>query len=97
MSASPSMIGGKRGFWLLRIPPEHLGAHIYPDMLSLADAGDQLSDDEHLLNAALADRFTSTVTGFLDVVEAAKNYPCARNAWVEFLGEANPGRVQVAT
>ena len=49
------------------------------------------------LMSALADRFTSTVTGFLDLVEAAKHYPCARTAWIEFLGEANPGRVQVPT
>ncbi|HEX3301156.1 MAG TPA: NAD(P)H-dependent oxidoreductase, partial [Actinomycetota bacterium] len=31
MSASPSMAGGNRGLWALRIPLEHLGARIYPD------------------------------------------------------------------
>jgi NAD(P)H-dependent FMN reductase len=95
MSASPSMVGGNRGLWALRVPLEHLGAHIYPDMFSLADAGNQLSEDGRITEHALADRFTSTVTGFLELVEAAKNYPCARNAWIEFLGEADPGRVQV--
>lgn len=97
MSASPSMVGGNRGLWALRVPLEHLGAHIYPDMFSLADASHQLSPDGHLTSDALAQRFTSTVTGFLDLVEAAKHYPCARNAWIEFLGEAEPGRIQVAT
>lgn len=76
---------------------KNLGAHIYPDMFSPADAGRQLSAGGHLASDALADRFTSTVTGFLDLVEAAKHYPCARTAWIEFLGEADPGRVQVAT
>ena len=36
MSASPSMIGGNRGLWSLRMPLEHLGARIYPQMFSLA-------------------------------------------------------------
>ena len=36
LSASPSMAGGNRGLWALRVPFEHLGARIYPDMFSLA-------------------------------------------------------------
>ena len=38
MSASPSMAGGNRGPWALRVPFEHLGARLYPDMFSLARA-----------------------------------------------------------
>jgi NAD(P)H-dependent FMN reductase len=38
LSASPSMAGGNRGLWALRVPLEHLGARIYPDMFSLAQA-----------------------------------------------------------
>ena len=38
LSASPSMAGGNRGLWALRVPLEHLGARVYPDMLSLAQA-----------------------------------------------------------
>ena len=38
MSASPSMVGGNRGLWALRVPLEHLGARVYPDMFSLAQA-----------------------------------------------------------
>src|SRR5688572_16648207 len=34
MSASPAMAGGNRGLWSLRIPLEHLGARIYPDVLA---------------------------------------------------------------
>jgi chromate reductase, NAD(P)H dehydrogenase (quinone) len=36
LSASPSMTGGNRGLSALRIPLEHRGAHVYPDMFSLA-------------------------------------------------------------
>src|SRR5262249_17794943 len=38
MSASPSMGGGNRGLWSLRIPLEHLGSPVFPDMFSLAVA-----------------------------------------------------------
>ena len=38
ISASPSLAGGNRGLWSLRIPLEHLGARIFPDMFSLAMA-----------------------------------------------------------
>ena len=58
LSASPSMVGGNRGLWALRVPLEHLG--------------------------------------FLDLVEAAKHYPCAKKAWIEFLGEhPNPAADRV--
>src|SRR5262245_52652463 len=38
LSASPSMVGGNRGLWSLRVPLEHLGARVFPDMFSLAMA-----------------------------------------------------------
>lgn len=38
MSASPSMVGGNRGLWALRVPLEALGAFVYPEMFSLANA-----------------------------------------------------------
>jgi hypothetical protein len=34
----------------------------------------------------------STIGAFMDLVEAAKHYPCVKKAWVEFLGE-HPGSV----
>ncbi len=42
-------------------------------------------------------RFEDTITAFMNLVEAAKNYPCIKKEWVEFLGEQpNPvtGRVK---
>lgn len=38
LSASPSMVGGNRSLWSLRVPLEHLGVRVYPGMFSLAQA-----------------------------------------------------------
>ena len=86
LSASPSLAGGNRGLWSLRIPLEHLGTRVFPDMFSLAMAHKAFADDE-LADAALEQRFETTVASFLELVEAAKHYPCIKRAWVEFLGE----------
>src|SRR5438046_2168749 len=87
MSASPSMVGGNRGLWSLRIPLEHLGARVFPDMFSLAQAHQALAADGRIINAQLSDRFEQTIVAFMDLVEAAKHYPCAKKAWFEYLGE----------
>jgi NAD(P)H-dependent FMN reductase len=86
LSASPSLAGGNRGLWSLRIPLEHLGARVFPDMFSLAGAH-KAFDGERLADAALQARLEKTVDAFLDLAEAAKHYPCAKRAWVEFLGQ----------
>lgn len=86
LSASPSMVGGNRGLWALRMPLEHLGARIYPDMFSLAQAHKALSEGG-ITDAALQSRFEKNLQAFLSLAEAAKNYPCIKRAWVEFLGE----------
>ncbi|MEO8087514.1 MAG: NAD(P)H-dependent oxidoreductase [Bacteroidota bacterium] len=87
MSASPSMAGGNKALWSLRMPFEHLGARVFPDMFSLAMAHQAFSPEGALVNPVLAKRFEETIVGFMDLVEAAKNYPCMKKAWVEFLGE----------
>ena len=86
LSASPSMGGGNRGLWALRIPLEHLGARIFPDMFSLALAHKAFAG-ETIADARLQERFEQNLRAFLDLAEAAKNYPCIKKAWVEFLGE----------
>lgn len=87
LSASPSMVGGNRGLWSLRVPLEHLGARIYPDMFSLAQAHKALDDGGEIADERLQQRFDDTVANFLDLVEASTHYPCVKRAWVEFLGE----------
>lgn len=86
LSASPSMAGGNRGLWSLRIPLEHLGARVFPDMFSLSVAHKAFAGDT-IADPALQGRFEKTVQGFLSLAEAAKHYPCIKRAWVEFLGE----------
>jgi len=86
LSASPSMAGGNRGAWALRVPHEHLGARVYPDMSSLAQAH-QAFDASGMIGDQRFDRLERTVAQFMDLVEAAKYYSRARKAWVEFLGE----------
>ena len=81
------MVGGNRGVWALRVPFEHLGARIYPDMFSLARAHLALDGDGEIENEELRRRFQMTIASFMDLVEASKHYPCVKTAWVEYLGE----------
>lgn len=87
LSASPSMVGGNRGLWSLRVPLEHLGARVFPDMFSLAQAQQAFDGDGGLVNAQLADRLDKTIVAFMDLVEADTHYHCAKKAWFEYLGE----------
>jgi chromate reductase, NAD(P)H dehydrogenase (quinone) len=87
LSASPSMVGGNRSLWALRVPLEHLGARIYPDMFSLAQAHSAFEEEGQLGNIQLQQRLESLISAFMDLVEAAKHYPCIKSAWIEFLGE----------
>jgi chromate reductase, NAD(P)H dehydrogenase (quinone) len=87
MAASPAMAGGNRGLWSLRIPLEHLGTRVFPDMFSLAMAHQALNPDGEIINPTLADRFVNNIVAFISLAEAAKHYPCIKKAWVEFLGE----------
>ena len=87
LSASPSMAGGNRGLWALRVPLEHLGARVYPDMFSLAQAHTAFGGDGRIANQMLQKRLENTIECFLELVEAAKHYPALKKDWVEFLGE----------
>ena len=87
MSASPSMAGGNRALWSLRIPFEHLGARVYPNMFSLAMAHKAFSPEGDIADKTLQKRFEDNLIAFMSLVEASKNYPCIKKAWVEFLGE----------
>jgi len=86
LSASPSLAGGNRGLWALRVPLEHLGTRVFPDMFSLSMAHKAFAGDD-FADPALRVRFEKNVQGFLSLAEAAKHYPCIKRAWVEFLGE----------
>src|SRR5688572_3859127 len=87
MSASPSMAGGNRGLWSLRIPLEHLGARVYPDMFSLAQAHQAFNSEGRIADAKLQQRFDDTISCWMQSVEAAQHYPMMKTQWVELLGE----------
>jgi chromate reductase, NAD(P)H dehydrogenase (quinone) len=87
LSASPSMGGGNRGLWALRVPLEHLGARVYPDMFSLVQAHHSLGADGQFADEQLRARFESNIVNFMSLVEAATHYPCVKRAWIEYLGE----------
>jgi NAD(P)H-dependent FMN reductase len=87
LSASPSMAGGNRGLWALRQPLEHLGARIFPDMFSLAQAHKAFNSQGGIADTELGKRLELTIKAFMDLVEAAKHYPSVKKAWFEFLGE----------
>lgn len=93
LSASPSMVGGNRGLWALRVPLEHLGARVYPDMFSLGQAHEAFTEKGRLKNEVLQQRIETTIACFIDLVEAAKHYKTISKQWVEFLGEKPDARI----
>lgn len=100
LSASPSMAGGNRGLWALRVPLEHLGTRVYPDMFSLAQAHQAFDADGGIANATLQLRLESTLKCFMELVEAATHYRALEKQWIEFLGErpdAATDRVETAS
>ena len=100
LSASPSMAGGNRGLWSLRVPLEHLGARLYPDMFSLAQAHEAFDGAGRIKSPVLQERFERTIECFLELVEAATHYRPLKKLWVEHLGEhpsAATDRVEQAT
>jgi chromate reductase, NAD(P)H dehydrogenase (quinone) len=96
LSASHSMAGGNRGLWSLLIPLEHLGAHVFPDMFSLSQADKPFDAEGKISDEQLYQHFDSTIKAFMELAEAAKNYPCAKKKWFEFLGEqTNQNEIKV--
>lgn len=71
LSASPSMVGGNRALWALRVPLESQGVRLHPDMFSLAQAH-QAFDGAQLKDAKLQARLTALVTSFLRDVAALR-------------------------
>jgi chromate reductase, NAD(P)H dehydrogenase (quinone) len=101
LSASPSMAGGNRGLWALRVPLEHLGVRVFPDMFSLAQAHRALGSDGRISNAQLQERFDANIVAFMDLVEASEHNPARRSAGSSISGRTltrhGSGRVSSRT
>jgi NAD(P)H-dependent FMN reductase len=70
LSASPSVVGGNRGLWALRVPLESLGVLVYPSMFSLAKANQAFGEDGDLLDSKLAERLAGILGGYLRMAGA---------------------------
>lgn len=70
LSASPSLVGGNRALWALRVPLEATGAFLHPDMFSLATADKAFDEYGGLVDAKLAARLDRTVAGFATTARA---------------------------
>jgi NAD(P)H-dependent FMN reductase len=71
-SASNGRVGGNRGLWHLRVPLESMGMMVYPDMFSLARAGEAVTDDGKLRDAELRDRLSLMTASFVNAVRRAR-------------------------
>ncbi len=63
LSASPGSWGGVRGLWHSRVPFEALGVHVYPEMMSLPNAGSAFDQADHL-SGDRADQLRKLVGAF---------------------------------
>ena len=70
LSASPSLVGGNRALWVLRMSLEVVGVHVYPDMFSLATAHQAFDDAGGLKDEALGRFLRSVLTGYARVTRA---------------------------
>lgn len=68
MSASPSLVGGNRGLWQLRVPFEACGSFVHPDMFSLAAAHEAFHSDGSLKNEELDKRLQHNLKLFMDIL-----------------------------
>lgn len=78
LSVSPSMADGNWRLWALRQPLEHVGARMFPDMFSLAQAHKSFNSQSGIADSELGKRLELTIKAFMDLVEAAKHYPSVK-------------------
>jgi NAD(P)H-dependent FMN reductase len=70
LSASPSLVGGNRGLWALRVPLEITGACLHPDMFSLPSAHHAFDDTGSFTDEKMGARLDKLVAAFLVTARA---------------------------
>jgi NAD(P)H-dependent FMN reductase len=66
LSASPSLVGGNRGLWALRVPLETCGAFVYPTMFSLSSAYEAFTESGTFVDAKNSKRLEALLKDFKD-------------------------------
>lgn len=69
LSASPSMVGGNRGLWVLRVSLECLSVFVYPEMFSLAKAHEAFDENGNLKDSKSLERLEKMIQSFLKILE----------------------------
>lgn len=64
LAASPSLVGGIRGLWALRIPLEGLGVTLYPAMFGLAQAQNAFDERGKLKDPEVQERLAKVAQGY---------------------------------
>lgn len=64
LSASPSMMGGNRGLWSLRVPLEGLGVFVFPTMYSLSHANEMFAEDGTFTDSKRKESLTNLLSEF---------------------------------
>ena len=76
LSASPSLVGGNRALWVLRMSLEAVGTHVHPDMFSLATAHQAFDEAGEVKDEALGRFLRSVLANYARVtrlhMQAAK-------------------------
>jgi chromate reductase, NAD(P)H dehydrogenase (quinone) len=70
MSASPSLAGGTRGAWALKVPLEANGMFVLPRIFSVSQARKAFADDGSLREAELAARLDAIAGDFVAFARA---------------------------
>jgi chromate reductase, NAD(P)H dehydrogenase (quinone) len=76
LSASTSRRGGFSGLSQLKLPLAALGAHVYPQFFTLAQAADAMSKSGELRDRDLRSELESLLFGFMEMTDAF----CARRS-----------------
>lgn len=75
MGASPGMVGTNRGMWQVRQPLEYLGAHVYPEMLGVAQANKAFDEHDVLKDERMHGSLEKLIKKFVDYADYASHRP----------------------
>jgi NAD(P)H-dependent FMN reductase len=68
-AASPGALGGVRSLWATRIPFENLGTYVFPEMLGVPKADQQLAGGEKLADVKLQTTLETYLTNYVNYVK----------------------------